>query len=133
MIKRLLSKLRSIQIVRYSFVGGVAALVDLTIFFLFAKLLDFNYLLIGAAGFIIATYVNYILSIKYVFESKIRFTRKAEVFWIYLISLVGLFLHLIFLYVFIDLLYMEKMLGKVMASFAVFLWNFLMRKHFIFK
>jgi len=47
--------------------------------------------------------------------------------------LAGLFLHLAFLYLFIDLIQLEKMLGKLLAICGVFFWNFLFRKNFIFK
>ena len=133
MIKSLYLKIRESQIFLYLCVGGLAGLLDIIIFFFFAKILEFNYLAVGAAGFIFATLLNYILSIKYVFESNVRFTKRVEIFWIYIVSLVGLFLHLIFLYLFIDLVHLEKMIGKVLASIAVFLWNYLMRKNFIFK
>ncbi len=133
MITRAFSPLKSSQIVRYFFVGGISALLDLLIFLFLAKIKGFNYLWVGGLGFILATLLNYVLSIKYVFESKVRFTKRVEIFWIYVVSLVGLFLHLAFLYLFIDLVHMEKMTGKVLAGIAVFLWNYLMRKNFIFK
>jgi putative flippase GtrA len=133
MIHKPLNQLKSSQIVRYFFVGGIAAIVDIVIFYIFAKYLGFNYLLVGAFGFILATLLNYMLSIEYVFESKVRFTKGAEILWIYVISLVGLFLHLVFLYLFIDLIQLEKMMGKLIAIAGVFLWNYLMRKNFIFK
>ncbi len=133
MINSVYIQIKSSQIFRYFFVGGIAAVVDIVIFFLFAKILGFNYLLIGAVGFIIATLINYLLSIKYVFRSNVRFTKRLEIFWIYVVSLAGLFLHLTFLYLFIDLIQLEKMLGKLLAIGGVFFWNFLLRKNFIFK
>jgi putative flippase GtrA len=128
-----LNHLKFSQIVRYFFVGGIAALLDIVIFFLFAKILGINYLIIGAVGFVLATLLNYVLSIIYVFETRVRFTKGAEIFWVYIISLVGLFLHLLFLYLFIDLIQVEKMMGKLIAVAGVFLWNYLMKKNFIFK
>ena len=44
--------------------------------FLFAKLLGYNYLVVGCAGFILATAVNYFLSIRFVFRSGARFSKK---------------------------------------------------------
>ena len=78
------------KIVRYFFVGGAAAIVDIGIFFLFAKLAGYDYLLIGCIGFLVATAVNYVLSVKHVFRSGIRYSKRKEVALVYLVSMVGL-------------------------------------------
>ena|SRR5713226_8944199 len=121
------------KIVRYFVVGGVAAAVDISIFFVFAKQLGFNYLAIGAFGFLIATFVNYILSVRHVFESGIRFERRHEVILVYFVSLLGLLLHQAVLYACIDVIKIEMMLGKVTATTVVFFWNYFSRRHFIFQ
>lgn len=121
------------KIVKYLFVGGCAAIVDISIFFIFAKLLNFNYLLVSSASFIIATLVNYLLSIKFVFTTNTRFKTKTEVFLIYLISSLGLLMHLTILYVLIDHLSFEKMSSKFIATASVFIWNFSARNFFVFK
>jgi len=46
------------KIIRYAGVGATAATVDFLIFVVFAKLLSYNYLTVGAIGFIIATFSN---------------------------------------------------------------------------
>lgn len=121
------------KIIRYFFVGGIAAITDLIIFFIFAKLLNFPYLLVGACGFIIATIVNYLLSIRFVFTSGARFGREQEVLLIYAISLIGLLFHQLILYLFIDQLSIEMMTSKVAAILSVFIWNFSMRNNYVFK
>ena len=60
------------KIFRYAGVGATAATVDFLIFVVFVKLLNFNYLTVGAVGFIIATTINYFLSVRFVFESGVR-------------------------------------------------------------
>ena len=78
------------KIFRYAAVGGAAALIDFLLFAVFAKILGFNYLLVGAAGFIIATTVNYFLSIRFVFRGGVRFGFHKEIFLVFLISPDGL-------------------------------------------
>ena len=53
------------KIIKYFFVGAAAALTDISLFYIFAKLLGYNYLIVAFFSFITATLVNYILSIKY--------------------------------------------------------------------
>ena len=43
------------QIVRYFFVGGVAAVVDIAVFAALINLLGMHYLVAGMAGFLLAT------------------------------------------------------------------------------
>ena len=125
--------LKNLKIFRYFLVGGIAAAVNIGIFFIFAKLLGFNYLLVGIGAFVVATLVNYILSIKHVFESGARFEKKREVFWVYVVSLFGMGIDLAVLYVCIDILGVEMMLSKLLATGVVFFWNYFARKHFVFK
>lgn len=121
------------KIIKYFFVGGAAAAVDITIFFVFAKLFGFPYLTVGALGFIIATLVNYVLSTRFVFKSGARFSIKQEVILIYSVSMVGLILNQLVLYACVDGVGLELMLSKLIATGSVFLWNFFARNYFIFK
>ena len=121
------------QVLLYFFVGGVAALTDLMIFFVMTELMGFNYILVSLLGFLIATLVNYKLSILVVFESEVRFKRSIEILFVYTVSSVGLAVHIITLYIFIDLLTIDKMISKVSAIFVAFIFNYLLRKHYVFR
>ena len=115
------------------FCGATAAAVDFVIFAIFAKLLNFNYLWVGAAGFIIATTINYFLSIRFVFESGVRFGFKKEISLVFLISFIGLCLNQVVLYLGIGILGWEMLFIKLCATASVFFWNFGARSQFIFK
>jgi putative flippase GtrA len=122
-----------VKIIRYFFVGGVAACVDIGFFLLFAKILGFNYLLVASIGFILATLVNYVLSVRYVFDSGVRFSRKREFALIYAVSALGLLFNLAALYLLVDIARAELMLSKIIATATVFFWNYLARKHYVFR
>lgn len=121
------------RIVRYGMVGASAALVDFVIFAIFAKWLGFNYFLVGAVGFLIATTFHYFLSIRFVFESGVRFAFKTEFSLVFLISLVGLALNQLVLYLGISVLGWEMLFVKVCATGSVFFWNYGARSQWIFK
>lgn len=74
------------SIVRYFLVGGIAATVYILIFSIFAKILGYNYIFIGIISFAVATFVNYILSIRFVFKSCVRYTKRSEVIMVYVVS-----------------------------------------------
>jgi putative flippase GtrA len=121
------------KVVRYFFVGGVAATVDIGLFTVFAYWLGYNYLVVGACTFILATLVNYILSVRYVFESGVRFTPGHEISLVYLVSGAGLILNQLILFACVEFLVLDKLLSKVIATASIFLWNFLLRSYFIFN
>lgn len=121
------------RVVKYAVVGAIAAVIDLLIFVIFAKLLNFDYLAIGAIGFIIATAVNYLLSIRFVFESGVRFEFQKEVLLVFLISFLALGVNQMVLYVGIGIFGWEMLLTKILATGTVFFWNFGARSRFIFK
>lgn len=114
-------------------VGGVAAIVDFVIFAVFAKWLGFNYLVVGAAGFIIATGLNYLLSIRYVFESGVRFGKQQEISLVFLVSFVALGINQLVLYTGIGVLGWEMLLTKILATGSVFFWNFGLRSRYVFR
>ena len=121
------------RIARYLVVGGVAACVDIGIFVVFAKGLGWNYLGVAAVGFCLATLVNYVLAVRLVFESGVRFRRRQELGLVYLVSGIGLFLNQLVLYVGIDVLGGEMVLCKLVATSIVFGWNYGARAHFVFS
>ena len=97
----------------------MAATTDFLIFAIFAKLLNFNYLVIGTIGFVIATAVNYFLSIRFVFESGVRFGFQKEISLVFLISLIALGVNQMMLYIGIGILGWEMLLTKIFATGAV--------------
>lgn len=120
------------KIFRYFVVGGVAATVDIGFFFLFAKVAGFNYLAVAPVGFILATWVNYQLSVRHVFRSGVRFTRGREIVLVYVISTVGLLINQAILYGLVDLVGADLMLSKLTATATVFLWNYCARNYYLF-
>lgn len=121
------------RIVRYFFVGGAAAAVDLSLFVLFAKQLGFNYLAVGAFSFVVATFANYVLSIRHVFDSGVRFSKHQEVGLVFVVSAMGLIANLMVLYANVEKLGLDLLVSKIVATGTVFLWNYAARAHFVFK
>lgn len=121
------------KIARYFGVGAVAAAVDISLFALFARYLGYNYLVVGFFTFILATAVNYALSIRYVFESGIRFARHHEVMLVFGVSAFGLAVNQLVLYLGVAVVRLDVVLSKIVATGAVFIWNYTARSRFVFK
>ncbi len=121
------------RIVRYFFVGAVAATVDIGLFALLVHGFGLDYLAVGAVTFVLATSVNYALSVRVVFRSGVRFSRWQEIALVFAVSILGLALNQLVLYAGVTRFALLPVLAKVMATAAVFFWNYAARAHFVFK
>jgi len=117
---------------RYFVVGGIAACVDIGLFLALAQWLGLPYLPVSAASFVLATLVNYLLSIRYVFVSGQRFRRRWETMLVFAVSAVGLALNSAILWLSVEQLRLALPAAKLVATGSVFLWNYLARRIFIF-
>jgi putative flippase GtrA len=132
---------RNIEFLRYVLVGGTAFLVDygtfyLTKNFVFGALGDTGVYLATALGFTLGLIYNYILSVKFVFESakKRKKGKSAGAFALFaLIGGIGLALSEAGMYVVYDLAGVHYMLAKAAVSAVVLLWNYAARKILIFR
>jgi len=122
-----------VKIVRYLFAGGAAAVVDFGFFSLLTKGLGFPWAPIALFSFLLATLVNYQLSVRYVFESGTRFSRHHEAFLVFVVSGVGLALNQIILWLLIERAAWDMLIAKIVATGGVFFWNYGIRRNFIFK
>jgi len=122
------------KIARYFVVGGASAAID---FALFGSLLlvlgTENWFAAGMVSFVVATAFNYVLSIRMVFSTGVRFAMRHEIALVFLASLVGLAINQCALWFFYRVLEWNVLAAKCIATGAAFLWNFTARNSFIFR
>lgn len=119
-----------IQLFRYLFVGGSAAVVDLVSFSVLAEVLHIHYLLSAFFAYMFGLAWNHAISVLWVFESKYKRTR--EVAMVFFIALGGLFWTELLLWVGVDMFGFGPIETKVVVLWIVLIWNFGMRKLFVF-
>jgi putative flippase GtrA len=115
----------------YFAVGGISALLDWALFALFLYGADLHYLISATLSFIIATGVNYVLSVKYVFQGGRR-SRGEQIFLVYFASGVGILINLIVLSALIEFVGLHPMVAKLVGTGSTFGWNFGARYYWIF-
>jgi len=120
------------RIIKYFFVGGTAALVDIGLFSLLAVYLGWPWIPVSIVTFLLATLTNYFLSIKFVFESGIRYKKYVEVFGVFIVSGLALLVNQIVLYMSIEIFEWHLILSKILATGVVFFWNYYGRSKFVF-
>lgn len=136
---KLLNKANIKQFISYLFVGGVAAIVEWVMFFIFANVLQINYFVSTVIAFIFSTTANWILGRITTFKDNNTYKDKKakEAFLVFVVSAIGLLFNLILMYLFVTVMGFDSSLGKTLSKIAatgiVFIWNFLIRKLVIYK
>lgn len=121
------------RIIKYFFVGGIAAVVDIGFFSLFASYLGWPWIPVSIATFILATLTNYFLSIQFIFESGSRYKKHVEVIGVFIVSAFALLVNQLILYVAIELFNLHLIFSKIIATGFVFFWNYYGRSKFVFS
>lgn len=121
------------QLIRYTFVGGLAFLVDFGTLYILTENFNLHYLVSAAIAFILGLVTNYFLSIGWVFNRHKVSDRKVEFIIFTLIGLAGLGLNELFLWIFTDLAGIFYLLSKILTAILVYLWNFFARKMILFN
>lgn len=122
-----------LQLFRYTFVGGLAFIVDFGTLFILTEYLHFHYLISAGIGFTLGLTINYSISIKWVFTKRSFRNRKLEFILFMFIGLAGLGLNELFLWIFTDILMFYYLISKIITSILVYLWNFFARKIILFN
>ena len=114
------------QILKFGVVGGIAFVIDYGILFLLAKVIGLNELISAAISFIISLTFNYFLSTKWVFEAKKQTPKEVIIFA--LLSVVGLGINEVLIYLGTKKLGIDVMIVKLFATAIVMVYNFITRK-----
>lgn len=120
------------QLFRFGIVGFTAFLIDAGLLYILTDFLHIHYLISSVISFIVSLIYNYILSIFWVFDVKKKQTYK-EVLLFTILSVIGLGINQLVMYVGVDFLNIYYMLCKIMATIIVMIYNFITRKIFIEK
>lgn len=133
MKKFLIQLLSDPKLYQYIVVGGLAAIVDISLFLLLRQYISLHYLILATMSFFVATFVNYMLCAQFVFKHKQARSSEARFALTYLVSGVGLMIHHGCLFFAFEFLALPIVVSKLFAMGVAFGWNFLSRKHFVFK
>ena len=123
------------QFLRYFVTGGLAFIVDFGVFSLALYYFNIHYLVANLIGLMAGNVVNYLLSLGWVFSAEKRKMEKhrlLEITVFVIISLVGMGLNELLMYLFVDMLFVQEMLSKIAAAIIVLVYNFLARKYILF-
>lgn len=122
-----------VQLFRYTFVGGFAFLVDFGTLYILTEYFHIYYLVSAGIAFIFGLIINYLLSVKWVFNNRAMENRWWEFLLFAIIGLVGLGLNELFLWILTDIFLIYYLISKLITTFIVYFWNFFARKVLLFS
>jgi len=123
-----------LQAARYFTFGIIPTVVDMGLLWLLQSLFGDRLLLLWTAiAFTVATYVCYLLSIKFVFNSRNVSSKSLELTVFFAVRACGLGWTELLMWAFAKRLGMHYMLAKAIIVVLVFLWNFAMNKVLLFR
>ena len=126
------------QFISYFFVGGMAAMVEWVMLFLFSSLLSVDYMFATVLAFLFSTTANCIIGRMMTFKNSFYENKRVmEFVLVFLVSVIGLLFNMLLMYLFVDVVGMNtdmlKVFAKILATGIVFVWNFLGRKFLIYR
>lgn len=119
------------QIIKFGIVGFICFGIDYSIMVGLTELAGINYLISSGISFSVSVIVNYILSITIVFNAKKDANKVKEFVVFVILSLIGLLLNQVIMWVSVDVIGIFYMLAKIIATGIVMVYNFISRKLFI--
>ena len=121
------------QLIKFGFVGGICFVIDYGVMVLLTEVAGLEYLLSCGISFTVSVIANYLLSMKFVFERKDTLDRRVEFIIFVIMSVIGLGLTELLMWVFVDKADIHYMISKIVVTAIVMVYNFVTRKLFLEK
>ena len=118
-------------IIRFGAVGLFTASIDVLFLYVLTHKLGVHYFIAAGLSFSLAVFINYLLSIIWVFHSG-KFARRTEVILFWTISAGGLCVNQIVMSALVGLAGVGYMTAKICAIVLVTVWNFIGKKKVVF-
>ena len=119
-----------IQIVKFAFVGVIAAIIDVGTLTLLKECLHIDVLISSAIAFCVSVVANYILSMAFVFKGKKQSKIKEFIIFV-LLSVGGLCINQFIMWVGVEFIPVHYLVIKFSAMVLVPVYNFITRKIFL--
>lgn len=121
-----------IQLIKFEFVGVIAAAIDVGVLVLFTEVFGADVLISSGISFCVSVIANYLLSMKFVFKSKGQSKLKEFTVFV-LLSVGGLCINQFIMWLGTEKYSFYYLAVKLAAMIIVPIYNFITRKVFLEK
>lgn len=123
------------EAVDYLFWGGVAFVLSMVLFYLFANVMEIYEQIANILSWIICVIFTYLTNRTFVFQSKVKGLKNVfhEFKDFVTARLLTLVMENVILFVMIDMMTINNMISKLVGQFVVIVSNYILSKLWIFK
>lgn len=121
----------ALQFVRFASVGIISLAVDYGFMIILNEATDMGYFRACAFSYTLSILVNYVLSMRYVFRGREDMSKSKEVTIFLVLSLIGLGLNQMAMWLLVDVLGIFYAMAKILAALMVTSYNFISKKTFL--
>ena len=119
------------QFGKFAIVGLTSLAVDYALLMFLVEACEADLFFSTTVSFIVSVIINYVLSMRYVFDHRKGMSRKREFTIFAILSAVGLGLNDLYMFVGVTMLNIGYQAMKLISTFLVTWYNFFSRKKFL--
>lgn len=119
------------QFMKFGVVGVIAFIIDFGVMVFLTEVFAVPYLISTTIAFAVSVIFNYVASMRYVFVRKDDMSRRREFIIFVLLSVIGLVLNDVFMWLLVDFFFIDYRISKIITTVLVAIWNFVSRKIFL--
>lgn len=119
------------QFMKFGVVGVIAFIIDFGVMVFLTEVFAVPYLISTTIAFTVSVIFNYVASMRYVFVRKDDMSRRREFIIFVLLSVIGLVLNDVFMWLLVDFFFIDYRISKIITTVLVAIWNFISRKIFL--
>ena len=120
-----------LQFCKFGLVGTLCFCIDYGLMVLLTEMGILSYFVASGVSFTVSVMVNYVLSMRFVFKGKDELSKLQEMAIFLALSLVGLALNQMIMWIAVEFFKMFYALAKILATMIVTTYTFISRKLFL--
>ena len=121
------------QIFHFGIVGFLCFFIDYGLLLLFTEVFGISYLISSALSFTVSVFINYLLSLTFVFDAKKDANKLNEFIVFVVLSVIGLGINQLLMWFIVEKLHIMYQIAKIGVTAIVMIYNFISRKLFLEK
>ena len=132
-MKKLMKKHK--EVIMYLVFGVLTTAVNIVTYAFFTRVITLDMYSANIIAWVLAVLFAYVTNRKYVFESSAKRAKEKfkEIMSFYACRLFTFGIDMSFMFLMVDMLYINDMVSKVVVNVIVILLNYILSKEFIFK
>lgn len=128
--KKMFKKL-IVQFCKFGIVGLICFSIDYGLMLLLTETAGVSYFISSGVSYTASVVVNYILSMRFVFESKDDVNKFMEILGFVILSIIGLAFNQLIMWIAVETFHIFYAAAKIMATVIVSVYNFVSKKIFL--